>query len=88
MSFDDEDRITLAYDADGFGKVVRTVRDADGNLILAWGPDTRDENGHVVDEISDQHWIGTHWDDDYPRSTFNGTRDEVEDWARGLIKDT
>jgi hypothetical protein len=82
------DRIQLDYDADGFGKVVRKVHDTAGNLIVAWGPDTRDENGHGVDEISDEHWIGTHYDDDYPRTTFTGTRAEVFAWALNLIKGT
>jgi hypothetical protein len=88
MDIDNDDRVTLDYDADGFGKVVRKVHDTAGDLIVAWGPDTRDEDGHPVDEISDEHWIGTLWSDDEPRATMAGTRAEVETWAWDLIKDT
>lgn len=79
-------RITMAYDEDGFGKVIRQGHDRDGNLIVAWGPDTRDENGDLVDEISDEHWIATSWDGDNAAATLAGTRAEVEAWAYSWMK--
>jgi len=79
-------RITKAYDSDGFGLVNFEGRDLHGNLVVAWGPDTRDENGAVVDEITDQYWIGTAYTDDQPGSTYDGTKDMVEAWARAILK--
>ena len=79
-------RITCTYDADGFGKVIREGRDAAGDRLVVWGPDTRDADGQVVDEITDEHWIGTLWDNDTPRSTNAGTRDEIEALARRWMK--
>lgn len=79
-------RINKTYDADGFGKVVREGHDADGNLIAAWGPDTRDENGAVVDELDDQYWIATRYDNGNPIATETGTKAEIEKLARGWMK--
>lgn len=80
------DRIRDTYSDDGFGKVNREGFDTDGNLIAAWGPDTRDENGDVVAEIDDQHWIATRWDNGDPIATETGTKAEIEKLAREWMK--